>query len=174
MRILNHRRNVIAAALLLLPSALQAAPPEKPAAAPKGKLDIRLLVTAEPNKVFRPVKGPDGKAALAEPVKVVPKGQQIAAVIFFKDCQPDAAGNCNVEIDLKGVNPQGVAFKDRKGADLWRNRRAPDPSVTQLGSSYMRLQFEPKDAVGTYRIIAVAHDRNSGTDARAEASFEVK
>jgi hypothetical protein len=38
----------------------------------------------------------------------------------------------------------------------------------------MRLQFEPKDAVGTYRIIAVAHDRNSGTDARAEASFELK
>jgi hypothetical protein len=170
MRISN--RNVFAAALLLLPPALQAAAPAAPA--PQGKLEIRLLVTAEPNKVFRPAKGPNGQTDFAEPVKVVSKGQQIAAVVFFQGCKPNPAGNCNLDVDLKGVDPKGAAFQDRKGAKLWLNRPAPHAGVTQLGAAYMKLQFEPKDPPGIYRILAVAHDHVSGTEARAEASFEVK
>ena len=173
MRFSNRHRNALAAAWLLLPSALQAAGPQA-GVAPQGKLEIRLLVTAEPGKVFRPAKGPDGQTALAEPVKVVPKGKQIAAVVFFQGCKPNAAGNCNVDLDLKGVDPRGVAFQDRKGAKLWPNKPAPHAGVTQLGAAYMKLQFEPKDPPGIYRILAVAHDRVSGTEARAEASFEVK
>ena len=46
--------------------------------------------------------------------------------------------------------------------------------MTQLGSSYVKMQFEPSDPAGNYRVIAVAHDRNSGAQARAEASFAVK
>ena len=170
MRISN--RNVFAAALLLLPSALQAAAPAAPA--PQGKLQIRLLVTAEPDKVFRPAKGPDGQTALAQPVQVVQKGQKIAAIVYFQDCKANPAGNCNVDVDLKGVDPKGAAFQDRKAAKLWPNRPAPHAGMTQLGAAYMKLQFEPKDPPGVYRIVAVAHDRVDGSEARAEAMFEVK
>ncbi len=172
MRLLN--RHFFAAALLFLPVALQAAGPQKAAVAPPGKLEIRLLVTAEPGKVFRPAKGANGQTDFAEPVKVVPKGKQIAAVVFFQGCKPNPAGNCNLDLDLKGVDPRGVAFQDRKGAKLWSNRAAPHAGVTQLGAAYMKLQFEPNDPPGIYRILAVAHDRVSGTEARSEASFEVK
>ena len=173
MRLLN--RNVFAAALLILPAALQAAVPQKAAPAapppPPGKLVIRLLVTDEPDKVFRPVKG---QTDLAKPVTVVPKGKQIAAVIFFQGCQPNPAGNCDVDVDLKGVDPKGAAFQDRKGAKLWSNRPAPHAGVTQLGAAYMKLQFEPMDPPGLYRVLAVAHDHVGGTEATSEASFEVK
>ncbi|HEX9941153.1 MAG TPA: hypothetical protein VGG03_03995 [Thermoanaerobaculia bacterium] len=170
-----RHRNVLAAVLLLLPVALpQARKPATAGGSPGGKLDIRILVTAEPDKVFHPTKGPDGKFSEAQPVKVAPRGKLIAAVVFFKDCKPDAAGNCNVDLDLQGVDPRGAMFENRKGAELWRNKPAPHPGLTQIGAAYMKIQIEPRDPAGTYRILAVAHDRNSRTDARAEASFEVR
>ena len=170
---------MILPALTFAASLLTAASPALPqriptAPAPAGKLDIRLLITAQPEKVFRPEKGPDGKYATAEPVKVAQRGQLIAAVVFFKDCKPDPAGNCNVDLDLHGVDPRGATFQKRTGAPLWRNQKAPHSGVVQLGSSYMRMQTELSDAPGTYRVIAVAHDRNSGTSTRAEATFEIR
>lgn len=158
----------------LLTAAPSALPQARTPAAPAGKLDIRLLVTAEPEKVFRPTKGPDGKFATAEPVKVAPRGQLVAAVVFFKDCKPDAAGNCNLDLDLHGVDPRGSTFQKRTAAPLWVNQKAPHPGFVQLGSSYMKIQTELSDPPGVYRVVAVAHDRNSGTDVRAEASFEVR
>jgi len=172
MRLSLPRRSTLAAALLLLPSAIPQTPAGK-AALPR-KLDIHILVTAEPEKVFHPTKGPDGKFSQPEPVKVAPRGSLVAAVVYFKDCQPDTTGNCNVDVDLQGIAPGGAKFQDRKGAALWRNVKAPAAGMTQLGSSYVKMQFEPSDPAGNYRVIAVAHDRNSGAQARAEASFEVK
>jgi hypothetical protein len=170
---IRRPRHVLAAAFLLLPTALPQAP--KPnAPPPRGKLEIRVLVTAEPEKVFHPTKGADGKFAQAEPVKIAPRGKPIAAVVFFKNCQPDAGGNCNLDADLLGVDPRGAIFENRKGAALWRNVKAPAGGFAQLGSSYMNMKFEPTDPAGVWRITAVAHDRNSGAEARSEASFELK
>lgn len=186
MSLLN--RNIFAAALLLLPAALQAAGPQTPAPVPTPapastpapapalplKFEIRLLVTAEPAKVFRPAKGANGQPDLAEPVKVVPKGKEIAAVVFFQGCTADPAGKCNLEVDLKGVDPHGTTFQDNKNTKLWVNRPAPHAGVIQLGSAFMKLQFEASDPPGVYKVFAVAHDRVSGTESSSEASFEVK
>lgn len=190
MRLFN--RNIFAAALLFLPAALQAAGPQTPEQTPAQtpeqtpaptpaptpalplKFEIRLLVTAEPAKVFRPTKGANGQPNLAEPVKVVPKGKEIAAVVFFQGCTADPAGNCNVEVDLKGVDPHGTTFQDNKNTKLWVNRPAPHAGVVQLGSAFMKLQFEAGDPPGVYKIFAVAHDHVSGAESSSEASFEVK
>jgi hypothetical protein len=173
----SHQRLglVLLGAFLLLGAAPpQARKPAPPVVVPRGKLDIRLLVTAEPEKVFRPTKGPDGKMAIAAPATVVPRGKRVAAVVFFKDCKPDTADNCNVDVDLQGVTPSGALFENRKAADLWRNRKAPAPGITQLGSAFMNIQLEAKDPVGTYKVIAVAHDRVGGAEVRAEATFQVQ
>lgn len=112
---------IVLAALLLPPTTLaQSKQPNALPAVPRGKLDIRILVTAEPDKVFHPMKGKNGKFAMAEAVAVAPRGKLIAAVVFFKDCQPDAAGNCNVDVDLQGLKPDGSIFENRKAAPLWR------------------------------------------------------
>jgi hypothetical protein len=174
MKFPTHRpRHILAAAFLLVPTILPQG--SKPAAPPpRGKFEIRVLVTAEPQKVFHPTKGADGKFAQAEAVKVAPRGTPVAAVVFFKNCQPDAAGNCNLDVDLLGVDPRGKIFENRKGAALWRNVKAPAGGFTQLGSSFMNMKFEAADPAGVWRVSAVAHDRVSGAEARSEASFEVK
>lgn len=172
MKFLARHRNPLAAALLLLPVAAPAQAP-KPGAAPPRKFEIRLLVTAELDKVVRPTKGPDGKLVQAEPLKLAPRGQQFAVVVFFKDCQPDSAGNCKADVDFQGIDPRGKTFEDRKGSPLWRVK-APGQGLAQLGSSVMKIELESSDPAGTWRVIVVAHDRVSGAQARAEASFDVR
>lgn len=169
-------RSLFAAALLFLPSVTPAVPPagKTPAAPPStGKLDVRILVTAEPEKVLHPTKGADGKYDMAEPVKVAPRGKKVYGLVFFKDCKADATGNCNVDIDLQGMVPGGQLFENRRGAELWK-KKAPHAGFTQLGTPKMTIQIEDRDPAGTYRVVAVAHDRVAGTEARSEATFEVK
>jgi len=172
----RRHRNLFAAALLLVPAAVPKnhAPAPKTTPAPEGKLDIRLLITAEPEKVLSPTKGPDGQYAQAQPVKIAPRGQLLVGVLFFKDCKADAKGNCNVDVDVQGLTPSGQLFQNSKGDDLWRNKRAPHAGFVQLGVPKIRITIEPKDPAGTYRVIAIAHDRHNGAESRSEASFEVK
>jgi hypothetical protein len=172
---LRRHRNLFAAALLLVPAAVPKTnkPAPKAAPAPAGKLEIRLLITAEPEKVLSPTKGPDGQYAQALPVTVAPRGQLLVGIVFFKDCKADAKGNCNVDGDVQGLGP-GMVFKNTKGEDVWRNKRAPHGGFVQLSALKIQTTIESKDPAGTYRLIVVAHDRNNGAESRAEASFEVK
>jgi len=173
----NRHRRTLLAALLLVPAAAvpKARTPAKPAApAPAGKFEIHLLVTAEPDKVVHPTKAADGSYPGAQPVTIAPRNQLLVGFVFFKDCKPDAAGNCNVDVDVQGVLPGGGLFQNSKASDLWRNKRAPHAGFVQLGVTNVRITIETKDPAGTYRLVAVAHDRNSGAESRSEASFQVR
>jgi hypothetical protein len=178
----RRHRNLFAAALLLLPTAVpkthnpapKTNPAPKAAPAPEGKLDIRLLVTDEPDRVLHPAKAADGTYPQAQPVTLAQRGRLLVGFIFFKDCKADAKGICNVDVDVQGLLPGGAPFKNEKGTDLWRNKKAPHAGFIQLGAPNIKIQIEPTDLAGTYRLIAVAHDRNNGAESRAEASFEVK
>jgi hypothetical protein len=177
MKPLFHRhRNLFAAALLLLPTAVPKTHKAEPKSTPAsdGKFDIRLLVTDEPNKVLHPTKAADGTYPQAQPVTVAARGRLLVGFVFFKDCKADAKGNCNADVDVQGLLPGGAPFKNEKGTDLWRDKKAPHAGFIQLGRPNINIQIETKDPAGTYRLIAVAHDRNSGAESRAEASFEVK
>lgn len=150
------------------------------AKSPQRKLAIRILVTEAPRQAPRPTQqrqgGQGGQGSVAfptQPIKVAERGKPIAARVYFQDCQPDQEGNCDVEVDLHGETSRGVRFGEGKGQVLW-NKQAPKPGVSQAGTSFLRVVIEPSDPPGTYRILAVAHDRNSGNDAKAEATFEVK
>jgi hypothetical protein len=147
------------------------------AKSPQRKLAIRILVTEAPRQAPRPTqqrRGEQGGVAFpTQPIKVAERGKPIAARVYFQDCQPDSEGSCNVEVDLHGETSRGVRFGEGKGQVLW-NKPAPKPGVSQAGTPFLRVVIEPSDPPGTYRILAVAHDRNSGNEAKAEATFEVK
>jgi len=175
-RYAQRYRSALAGALLFLPTSLvpQGKTKTPPAPALRGKFDLRLLVTTEPEKVFRPSSGPDGKIVPAAPATVVERGKRVTAVLFIKDCKPNSADNCDVVVDLQGIDPTGKLFENRKAAELWRNKKAPAPGVAQLGSSKMNIQLEKTDPVGIYRVIAVARDRVGGGEVKTEASFQVR
>lgn len=167
---------VVALLICCTPSRSDTAAP-RDAKTPHRKLAIRILVTEAPRQVPRPTQqrrgGQGGLAFPDQPIKVAERGKPIAARVYFQDCQPDAKGNCDVEVNLHGETPRGVRFGESKGQVLW-NKPAPKPGASQAGTPFLRVVIEPSDPPGTYRILAVAHDRTSGTDAKAEATFEVK
>jgi hypothetical protein len=177
MKLFTHRhRNLFAAALLLVPAAIPKTSKPAPKAAPAvpEKFDIRLLITDEPDKVLHPTKAADGTYPQALPVTVAQRGRLLVGFIFFRDCKADAKGNCNVDVDVQGLIPSGAPFTNQKATDLWRNKKAPHAGFVQLGAPNIKIQIEPKDPAGVYRVIATAHDRNNGAEAHAEASFQVK
>jgi hypothetical protein len=172
----SRRRPLLSILALLLCLALSQrckAVPQN-AKAPQRKLAIRILITEAPRQASRPTQQRRGSPDFpSQPIKVAERGKPIAARVYFQDCQPDSAGNCDIEVDLHGETSRGVRFGESEGQVLW-NKAAPKPGVSQAGTSYMRVVIDPTDPAGTYRVLAMAYDRNSGSSANAEATFEVK
>jgi hypothetical protein len=176
---IRHRPLPLVLALLLgltLSQVSKAAAP--PAKTPQRKLSVQVLITAPPAQGSRSAQKPPGSGPASPPkpipIKVAERSKPLAAVVYFKDCQPNAAGNCNVDMDFYCETSKGVRFGDTKKAPLWRDRPAPKPGINQAGPRYIGLTFEPSDPPGTYKVFVVAHDRNSGAESKAETSFELK
>ena len=143
-------------------------------AAPTARLEISLVVTANGKELFESWERPTGKPFRVEPVKVAARGRFLSAVVLFKGCKPDAAGNCNIEVDFVAYDPKGAVYGDMKNAELWQSKPAPTRGKTQLGVNYMGIVIEPKDIAGKYRVVATARDKNANEEANAAATFEVR
>jgi len=137
-------------------------------------LEIHLVVTAQRQELLRAWQQPSGRPFHVESVGLAERGQPLSAVVLFQGCQPDAAGACNVDMDIVAYDPAGKVYGESKGIELWRRKPAPPPGYSQLGVSYMGIVIEPQDAAGVYRVTVTATDRNARAQVRSNASFEVK
>ena len=140
----------------------------------RAALEITLIVTAKGKELFNSWNRPTVKPFQVEPVKVAERGPLLSAVVLFKGCKPDEAGNCNVDLDIVAYDPKGKVYGEMKGVELWKKKPAPDAGYTQLGVDYMGIVIEPQDLPGTYRVTAVAKDRNEKIEAKSSISFEVR
>ena len=136
--------------------------------------EIHVVVTEHGNELFDSWDRPTGKPFNVVPVKVASRGQFLSAVVLFKGCKADGAGNCNAELDIFAYDPNGKVYGKMPKVELWQRKPAPDPGYTQLSRSYMGIVIEPKDLPGTYRVTAAARDLNAKSEAKSEARFEVK
>jgi hypothetical protein len=137
-------------------------------------LSLTIIVTAKGDELFRSWDRPSGKPFTAEPVDAVRRGQFLSAVVLFQGCKPDAAGNCNVEMDITAYDPKGRTYGEMPKVELWQAKPAPAPGFTQLSRSFMGIVIEPTDASGKYRVSVVARDLNAKTQARSETTFTVR
>ena len=140
----------------------------------QGPFEVSIHVTSKGEELFNNWDRPTGKAFNVESLKVVPRGKFLSAVVLFKGCKPDRSGNCNAVVDIVAYDPKGKIYGQMPGVELWQQKPAPDPGYTQLSRSYTGLVIEPNDPPGIYRISAVARDLNGKSEAKSEASFEVK
>jgi hypothetical protein len=135
--------------------------------------ELSVVVTDRGNSIFDSWDNPTGKRFDVSPIKVAPRGKFLSALLLFKGCKPDKAGNCNAEVDIVAYDPKGNVYGKMLGVELWQQKPAPDSGFTQLSRSYMGIVIEPKDPIGTYRVVAVARDRNGQVEAKAETQFQV-
>lgn len=137
-------------------------------------LEINVIVTEKGNELFDTWDKPTGRQFNVEPVKVASRGKFLSAVVLFKGCHADRAGDCNVDMDIIAYDPNGKIYGEMSGVELWQRKPAPDPGFTQLSRGFMGIVIEPKDPPGVYRVTVVARDKNSKTEAKSVARFEVK
>ena len=137
-------------------------------------LSIDVIVTAKGDELFNSWDRPTGKPFSVVPVKVAQRGEFLSAVMLFRGCRPDTAGNCNVEMDITAFDPNGRVYGTMPKEELWQAKPAPSPGFTQLSRSYMGIVIEPNDPSGTYRVNVVARDLNAKTTAKAQTTFVVK
>jgi hypothetical protein len=137
-------------------------------------LSLTVVVTAKGKELFNSWDRPTGKPFTVEPVGVARRGQFLSAVVLFKGCKPDAAGNCNVSMNITAYAPDGSKYGVMPDAELWQGKPSPTLGFTQLARDYMGIVIEPSDPSGTYRVAVVARDRNANASASSEATFSVK
>jgi len=159
---------------LLLASGLLTQAPLAMAAEDGRKLVIHPIVTDKASEVFEQWEHPDGHPFSIPTAHTAQRGALLAAVVLFEGCLADKEGNCNVDLDIRTVDPTGKTYGEMKGEDLWQGKQAPTPGYSQLGHAYMGLRIEPHDPLGTYKVLVIAHDRNAGTTVQAETTFKVK
>jgi hypothetical protein len=137
-------------------------------------LSINVVVTAKGEELFDSWDRPTGKPFPVVPVKVTKRGEFLSAIVLFKGCRPDTAGNCNVEMDITAFDPKGRTYATMPKEELWQAKPVPSPGFTQLSRGFMGIVIEPNDPPGTYRVTVVARDSNAKTEAKAETTFVVK
>jgi hypothetical protein len=90
-----------------------------------GSLTINVVVTAKGEQLFDSWDRPTGKPFSVVPVKVAKRGEFLSAVVLFKGCRPDPAGNCNVEMDITAFDPKGRTYGTMPKEELWQAKPAP-------------------------------------------------
>ena len=140
----------------------------------KGEFEISLHLTGNGDELFDNWDRPTGKKFSVDSLKVAPRGKFLSAVVLFKGCKADRSGNCDAVVDIVAFDPKGKIYGEMPGVELWQQKPAPNLGYAQLSRSFMGLVIEPNDPPGKYRIVAVARDRNSKTEAKSEVRFEVK
>ena len=140
---------------------------------PDTSLTLNVIVTASGDALFRAWdRGASGFSVT--PAVRPQRGQFLSAVVLFRGGQPDAAGNCNAEMDITAYDPNGQKYGAMPNAELWRAKPAPSRGATQLSRDYMGVVIEPGDPAGTYRVVVIARDLNARREATAETTFTVK
>ena|SRR5258708_3348906 len=143
------------------------------AAESPSEFELSIVLTDKGSAIFDTWDRPTGKPFDVSGIKIAQRGKFLSALLMFKGCAADASGNCSADVDIIAYDPKGNVYGKMIGVELWQNKPAPSAGFTQLSRSYMGLMIEAKDPIGTYRITAVARDRNGKREARAEATFQV-
>jgi hypothetical protein len=143
--------------------------------APAGAIafEITLVVTDRGGELFDSWDRTTGKPFSVKSIGTAKRGKFLSALVMFKGCKADGAGNCDADVDYTAYDPSGKVYGKMHNAELWRMKPAPSRGFTQLSRDYMGIVIEPNDPVGAYRVTAVARDRNAKTEARAEVVFAV-
>lgn len=173
MPIINHRCKRIAIALAGAVALCQPVVAAEEQSKGEAAFEVHVVVTDRGNAIFDTWDNPTGKSFSVDPIKIAPRGKFLSALVMFKNCKPDSAGNCNAVVDITAYDPKGKVYGSMPNAELWIKKPGPSRGYTQLSRSYMGIEIEPKDPIGTYRVSVVARDRVAKTEARSETTFQI-
>ena len=132
-----------------------------------------LVLTDKPKRFFDAWSKP-GESVPVSVATTATRGRPVVMAIMFKGCAPNDRGWCDVLVDFAFLKPDGSAYGVQKDLELWVGKPPPPKGKIELGATHLGLVFEPEDPSGTYKIMALLHDKVSGVKLKLEKPLELK
>ncbi len=127
-----------------------------------GDLGAMLVVTTQPEGFLRDWRTtPQAYAPRAAPSDRVQRGGVIAVLLFFSGCAVAAGQACPTVVDFKVLRPDGSVYGDFPANKVWPHP-APRQGLALLSEAHLEIDIEPDDPFGTYTVLAVLREPQSG------------
>lgn len=135
-----------------------------------GDLMVQLLVTDDEARFLENWSTPSGSVRLptADSIEL---NRRLTAFVIFGGCAVDAAGNCDLRMQITVYQPDGGVYSELPEMEVWTGKPAPPNAALGLGKQYLRLVIEPEEPLGRYRIEAKITDEVSGGQLLLTAYF---
>ncbi|MGH9749069.1 MAG: hypothetical protein ACRD6R_03995 [Candidatus Polarisedimenticolia bacterium] len=126
-----------------------------------GRFGAMILLTDNPEEFLEQWNRPaaPGYKPQLRTTTATRRGGNVAAIIMFRGCKPDANGNCDAEVDFRLLRPDKTLYGEQKQAELWKGKPAPPGDYLQVGLGIFGIRVEPDDPFGTYTFEATVRDR---------------
>ena len=147
------------AAFLLAMAAQAPTPTIDPSEGANGDLRGKMMIVPDVDAFWTVWEKPEPPRI--DTADTIRPGGKVTAMLVFAICKAAADGKCNVSIHFSMIGPDGVAYGTAASGKAWTE--APAPGHNLLASlSAMTFELEPKDKLGTYRMIAKLTDEVAG------------
>ncbi len=102
---------------------------------------------------------------------VVKRGATITGFVLFSGCGDEHA-SCDADVDFKVLKPDGSVYADAPKNRIWAGP-GPKAGTVGVGRRRLRIEIEPDDPLGRYKVIAIFHDPHGGKALTLEREFDV-
>jgi hypothetical protein len=145
------------------------AKPDKPAKAPN--VEARLTLSIDMSLQDRWFHSPGELGVSLAEAKSVVRGQSFAAYVFFSDLVPNDRGEVAAEYDLRVTKPSGRLHRSDERIEGHSGPKPDEPVL--LADQVLKIAFEPKDELGTYKVTLTVRDRVNGTKATVVKTIDL-
>jgi len=137
-----------------------------------GNFGAQLIFVNDEQALFKKWATPSETVAV-DTVETVQINQPISAFVIFSGCKASVAGNCNVSMRFRVIQPDGKVYSETPTMEVWRDKLAPSGQTLELSVHYLKVVVEPHEQRGRYKIQAQVCDDNSGTVLVLDKTFTV-
>jgi len=133
--------------------------PDAPDRKSNGDFGVWLVLTDKESEAFARWDTSSEGVYLSSTEKVE-RGKILTALIIFSGCGTDKAGNCDLVVRFKIVQPDGKIYADLPYQEAWVGKPVPPNKSLGMSVGYIRVIIEPNEPLGKYKVLAYVHDKN--------------
>ena len=135
-----------------------------------GDFGAQLIFIADEQALFKQWATPSATVNL-DTVDTIKVNRPISAFIIFSGCKANPAGNCNVSMRYRVIQPDGKVYAETPTMEVWQEKPEPPGHALQLSVQYLKVVIEPDEQQGRYTVQTQVRDDNTGTVLNLKKSF---
>lgn len=133
--------------------------PDAPDRKSIGDFGAWLVLTDKESETFSRWDTPS-EGVYLNSIEKIERGKILTALIIFSGCGADRAGNCDLVVKFRIVQPDGKSYADLPYQEAWVGKPVPPNKSLGMSVGYIRIIIEPGEPLGKYKVLANVYDRN--------------